>query len=269
LAVDNPYRIPVGVICVRKRECNITEYLKHTIWEALSNKGCPICQVIKEREEKSFWWFINENYHEPSVLTEFMDNSFLCDYHAGILANGDHGSLSFTFQFLVQGDINKLNELSMVLTKDGISDKRQKAINPLSNYLLRNKKSKHSLLIDDLLKGYLSCRFCKLNENASKYVEELFAEIVRDDVGFKEHYLKSDGLCRRHFIEVLKLSEDKASDFLLDDMVHRLNKMKDSFDLYFHKLDYRFSGEPRGEEQNTWLRALKYYSSSKNNGNDS
>lgn len=228
----------------------------------MKDKGCPVCRVVKEREEKTFWWFLTENYHEIRVLEELMDNSFLCGYHAGILAGGDHGSLSYVFQFLIRGDINTLNTLKQSL--DGTSDQKAGA---LSGFLRRPGGSKPGM-IDEFMAGYRSCRFCRLNENTSGYIEELFAELLRDDPAFREAYSQSHGLCRRHFIEVLKLSEDKApSDFLLKDMIRRLDEMKDAFDLYFHKLDYRFADEPKGEEQNTWLQALQYYSGYKSEGN--
>jgi len=236
------------------------EYMKHTLVDALNQKTCPVCHIVKQREEKAFWWFFTENYHDSEVLEDLIDTSFFCDYHANTLENNDHGPLSFIFQIMVQSDTQKLKNLKGLLEKTMVNG-QQGFLGGMFNPKSRTRSGK---TIDGVFRGYTSCRFCRMNENTSRYIEEILEELIRKDTAFRELYRKSYGLCRRHLIDILKLSNDGAcSEFLVDDMLSRLKVMHDNFELYFHKLDYRYSHEPKGEEQNTWLDALNFYSSSK------
>ena len=243
------------------------EYMKHTLVDALNLKTCPVCYIVKQREEKAFWWFFTENYHDTEVLEDLIDTSFFCDHHANTLENrtlenNDRGPLSFIFQIMIQSDTQKLKTLKSQLEKTMVND-QQGFFDAMFN---RKSRTRYGKEIDGVFCGYTSCRFCRMNENTSRYVEEIFEELIRKDTAFRELYRKSYGLCRRHLIDVLKLSNDRAcSEFLVDDMLSRLKVVHDNFELYFHKLDYRYSHEPKGEEQNTWLDALNFYSSSKRN----
>lgn len=143
---------------------------------------------------------------------------------------------------------------------------KSKSKNPIINILSGASKSiiqkKIKKVITRQFDKNIECKFCKTSRDFSIFAAMVFVKLLQNEPDFRTKYIQSDGLCRKHFVQVLELCSDSASlDFLTGDMIRRLENIKQDFELFFHKLDYRFSDEPKGEEQKAWIKALNYYSS--------
>ncbi len=213
--------------------------IEHDIEETLLIKdGCFVCNIVKKKMEERFLWFGLENYHEIGTLEKLVSNPFICERHKKELSNvGDR--LSVTFEFVVKKDMEFFESL-------------------LSFNAKKFKKT---------LKGnsFNECMFCLEEENYERFIIEKFIKMLeKDDI--KQLYEKSDGLCRKHLMKCLSIigKKDETAEFLIDDTINRLFEIEKSFDMFFHKSDYRFSSEKKGKEQTTWIDALNFYSNNKN-----
>ncbi len=211
--------------------------IEYEIKDALLKKGCPVCSVLKKRTDEVLWWFEKENYHEIETLSKLHDNPFICERHKEkLLVIGN--TLSVTFEFLIEKDMEFLSSLSKLKSKK------------------LSQKVKHS--------SFDSCMFCALEKDIERFIVEKFIEMLKENET-KKLYEKSEGLCRKHLFECL-LKADKAqesTEFLIRDAVLRLSKIDKLLKEFFHKSDYRFSGEKKGKEQNAWIDALNFYSANK------
>lgn len=70
-------------------------------------------------------------------------------------------------------------------------------------------------------------------------------------------YRGSDGLCWKHFTLAVARAGREVAVFLTEDLINRLETLEGQFGEYFRKRDYRFAHEPKGEEQQAWLKALE------------
>jgi hypothetical protein len=65
-----------------------------------------------------------------------------------------------------------------------------------------------------------------------------------------------------HFFQALELLDEKYAPQLkeiLEVQIEHLEQLKKDFEEFFRKEDYRFSLEPKGKEQLTWLRAMRIF----------
>ncbi len=211
--------------------------IEYDIQNTLSQKGCLICNLVKKRMDEKLWWFKTENYHEIETLKELKNNPYICDKHKKQLTDM-RDRLSVTFEFLIKKDTELFNSLLA------------------SNSKQLQKKIKN-LTFD-------RCQFCIEEAKIEQFVVETFYKMLKDEK-IKTLYKNSDGLCRKHLMQCLSIIDKTydRSSFLIEDTLHRLSKIDSYFKEFFHKSDYRFSSEQKGEEQNAWLYALNFYSNAK------
>ncbi len=211
--------------------------IEYDIKNALKGKDCIICVAVEESMSKVIWWFKTENYHEHSTLESLREFPYICEKHKKQLTEmGD--KLSTTLEFLVKADSRLFRNLLKLNNR-------------------RFKKELHHI-------PYNSCKFCENEKNIEKHAIETFANMLKDR-NIREMYSASGGLCRKHTIQLIRHigEKDERIEFILKETLKRLDTLQLLFENFFHKLDYRFSGEEKGKEQTTWLKALGFYSQSK------
>ena len=211
--------------------------IEYNIKDALGNGGCPICKAAEENMEKLLWWFKTESHNDPSTLESLKNHPFICEKHKKeIIKMGSY--ISTTLEFLTKTDSELFSSL---LLKNG--KKFKKEIKTLSNPV---------------------CKFCEDEKRIEKHAVQTFVKMLDDDA-IRDLYIKSDGLCRKHLIDVLEVIGEHCdkSVFLIRDALKRLSSVQNEFAAFFHKLDYRFSNEKKGKEQMAWLAALNFYSNTK------
>jgi len=211
--------------------------IEYEIKDALLKRGCPVCSVVKKRTDEVLWWFEKENYHEIETLSKLHDNPFICERHKkDLLEIGN--TLSVTFEFLIEKDIEFLSSLSNLKIKK------------------LSQKIRHS--------SFDTCMFCDFEKDIERFTIETFIELLKKDE-IKKLYENSEGLCRKHLFECLSKADKikESAEFLIQNTVLRLSKIDMRLKEFFRKSDYRFSNEKKGEEQNAWIDALNFYSSNK------
>jgi len=94
--------------------------------------------------------------------------------------------------------------------------------------------------------------------------EEAFLGTVlahTEDWQFMERYTASGGLCFVHLDQALAMNRDsKAAQRLLEGHGPIVDRLIAELDEFQRKHDYRFRGEPLGEEATSWKRAIEMVS---------
>lgn len=80
-----------------------------------------------------------------------------------------------------------------------------------------------------------------------------------EDDRIKELYSSSHGLCMNHFNQALEFASPESSEILVQKQAEVLRKLDSDIEEYWRKTDYRYSHEPKGEEQTAWVRAIKFF----------
>jgi hypothetical protein len=66
----------------------------------LAEPGCPICREHERREDRFFFWFFVENYHDPGVVLDFSHALGFCPEHAAFLRTHEDVGAQLTFCYL-------------------------------------------------------------------------------------------------------------------------------------------------------------------------
>lgn len=105
----------------------------------------------------------------------------------------------------------------------------------------------------------LTCPMCEMEASSGRYAIYELAKALEDNE-IRELYRTSPGLCRTHLLMALDIiSGDDEREFFLKSAIDKTSDMVKSLEEYFRKTDYRYSSEPKGEEQTAWLRAMQMY----------
>jgi len=66
----------------------------------------------------------------------------------------------------------------------------------------------------------------------------------------------------RHFFKTIGNLDSKHSAHLtgiIEKQISDLRHLRDNFEEFFRKEDYRYSDEPKGDEQITWIRSMSKF----------
>jgi hypothetical protein len=212
-------------------------------------EGCPICSISSERVELYYKWFFIENYNSLATMERLLKGGF-CRYHSlKITEHPNNNYVSTTYSYLLKGYYNDLADL-----KKGW---KQDKFNPPFYARLKEK-------ISEFLKGYQknkrACPACRIFDSSGEFVADVMAKTIMKDKGFWEQYINSQSvLCREHFDMVIKNLDNSYVDSFIDSQMEKVKQVQALLDEFFRKLDYRFSHEPKGEEQTAWRRAVKIF----------
>ena len=213
--------------------------------DALKEKGCPICFLIKKSIHKTMDDFLYERVNDSGTRKEIREALGYCATHAWQLQKfGDGLGLSIIYEDL----------LNILKTKmEGFASHKEKYIpGAFIRDLLKNnmKLSYHE-------KTKLSCPICKDSRDIEMRYVSLFIEYFNDPE-FNVTFASSFGFCLPHFVSIVKLCNNKIiikklAEFEID----KLELLNQELKEFQRKHDYRFSHEGFGKEGNAWIRAIE------------
>ncbi|MDK2882742.1 MAG: hypothetical protein PWP58_1078 [Bacillota bacterium] len=240
--------------------------IEERLRQAFKQPGCPICAAVQEAHDTFYRWFVIETYGELPLLEDLSRGGF-CEYHAWETARVTGRRLSFTYEFLVASEHHKLQKaLSAAIRASGSSPAFQKAWGRRELSGLRRLKElvrafylrPYRRAIKDLQRTR-PCPVCRTLEETEVTASHYLLRLL-DGEAERSLYAASDGLCLPHLHLVLKEAEEpEIAVFLLRDALKRLDILRAGFEEYFRKEDYRFAHEPKGVEQETWLKAVERF----------
>ncbi len=144
----------------------------HRVLEALAEKGCSLCRLVKENTDRFFDSLSYELANDVEFRRKFNSDFGFCKRH--------------TEEF-----INKSDVLSSAVVYRGLLEY---AVSEMESNVRRIKR---------MVARENRCEVCRIErESAKRYAVALAEMIYKDD--FKQKFLNSDGLCLFHFSLVVK-----------------------------------------------------------------
>lgn len=218
--------------------------------EALRNvEDCPVCLLCKEDLEYFYRWYFNEYYNDTTWIDKILDSMGFCSKHSwDLIRKGKDHEMSLVYKYLVKSTIVKLERVSEALKKLEPNKSRiRKVIN--NKHLKEIRKQLHPIEV---------CPICKsISERTTTWIENLLMDLKDQEI--KELYLDSYGLCMNHFNLALESAPPEAVETLIQKQTEVLRKIDSDLEEYSRKLDYRYSHEPKGEEQTAWIKAIRFF----------
>ncbi|MCR4425316.1 MAG: DUF6062 family protein [Firmicutes bacterium] len=232
----------------------MTEY---ELREAMMEPGCPVCGVTQRALDTLYRWFVIETYSEAAMLVDLAEGGF-CPYHAWEVAKVAGKRLSVTYEFLVAAELRRMQEvLDAAADAAQLRARRGSRLGRLLHWMRHGTKSP----LEKAIKGLSPrrpCPVCRRIEEVEIYACTCLSRMLEDEET-RNLLGQSDGLCLPHLRTALGHASHPAATFLAEDAVGRLDKLQEGFREYFRKQDYRYSDEPKGEEQHTWSRASDWF----------
>jgi hypothetical protein len=219
---------------------------------AVSLPGCPLCRVALDAERRYLRWFLLENYYTRPTL-ERLETDRFCRRHAGALLRGESRHLAGTFQFLAQAERQRLAQWRRELGSEAPPAAPAGGTGAAEPAREAASASRLHGLVRRLVPG--SARDGRRVPRVRRADQDPGCPACEAGRG----YQGSDGLCRPHLWEALRLAPTGTAVRLAADAEGRLEWMLREIDLYFHRLDYRYQDEPKGEEQGVWRRGVAFF----------
>jgi hypothetical protein len=214
----------------------------HDLLEALSQEGCPICQLGQRVAEQYLDRLLYENVNDPGLRERIRAARGLCHRHAWALAEIRGGSLGIA---LIYRDV--LHAVLQETARDAGDERR---------FLSWPLPSPEGAAQAERLMPQGPCPACAQQEEMERiYLHELLRHL--DDPRLRQAYLASAGVCLPHLRRALRLMEGDAQRQALLDVQRAIwQRLLAELDEFIRKNDYRFRGEGFGPEGDSWLRAL-------------
>jgi hypothetical protein len=217
--------------------------------QAARQNGCPVCAVQREAEEQYLRFWVHEGTNDGAAISKLLQSRGFCSRHTE-QAKAFHEEqwrdgmgIANTYQYLLTQWVKDLDKLRGALDKGRpISPRRRRQ------------------LVEEMLGARAQCPPCESGEHTAEFaVHCLLAEIEDAMTGnrWRALYESSDGLCLAHLRFALSdAHHPNATAFLLRVEREKIASLLAEVQEYLRKCDYRFKDEPKGSEQDSWVRAL-------------
>jgi hypothetical protein len=206
----------------RRLPVDSLEWHKREALRMLRSPGCPVCAKVREDEQRAWSWFFLDTYQSPAILDAFIRSGGFCPRHARhAVEKGPRYILSFLYRMLVE---STLSELSQQGRLSGV---------------------------------HRSCPLCEIERESERIaIQHLALGVLTPEVA--EAYRAHDPPCLPHLRRILQVAPSSALQTLRDGVILWLRRLEHRLQEYFRKSDYRYSQEPKGDEQAAWFDALEW-----------
>jgi len=249
------------MFCVKKFRVNrkraaaatrgIVEKSKPEIMRLLKQEGCAICRISDEYLKKALFWFFNESYGEGAVVGEYVDYWGFCKDHTMLVSEvGPTYQKSVIYAWTINNKLPKLKTFLKTL-KTSLAAGR-----PLKPIYVRKLRK-----LAEEVNRRGECVFCETLNWTGRHFTQMLVDVLSDS-DVKEQFRKSSGLCMQHFFEALDyLGANNLHQLaeVVERQIIDLSILKEEFEEFFRKTDYRFKDEPKGSEQTAWIRATERF----------
>jgi hypothetical protein len=220
-------------------------FTRNTISKALALGGCAICNTVHAAERKGIHSFLYEGMMFPSVRQQFLDGGGFCLRHFWMAKEIE----DWTWQTGGFGMAILCEELAR-LADSGLASVN--AIEPNSRTALLKRRETRAFV-----PGH-DCMFCQDNRDKERFLAEVLEELV-DEQEFAKP-LAQHGLCARHGQLALQLWKDQGKrEELFQQLKTQVSELATDLREFIRKHDYQHRKEPPGREQDSVLRAIRFF----------
>lgn len=195
--------------------------------DALSQLACPICSLGERAAHRYVDMFLYENVNDVEIRAKLRQGRGLCGPHTRLLARyRDALGVSIVYE-----------DLLGTFAAD-LAAPRPRARGTAA--------------------WRVTCPVCQEQEAAEERLLSAFVAGLRDPV-FVERYQRAPlGLCLPHLMRALAQSPSDVGEWLRRDTARRIAAWRGRLREFIRKCDYRYQGEPVGEEGRAWLEVLRW-----------
>jgi len=195
----------------------------HELREALSEPGCALCRLRECAVARYLQGLLYESVNDPGVRERLRSSQGFCPRH--------------TWQVRRLGRPLAVS----ILWRDLLSQEALLAGEPTG----RRRGGG----------GKRVCPACAIAADAERrYRDVLVGHLGAGNLG--EEYAACAGLCLPH-VRLAAQSREQGREYLLTVEREKLAVLREELSEIIRKHDYRFAGEPRGEEKDAWIRATR------------
>jgi hypothetical protein len=211
---------------------------KHTPYyelrDALAAGGCPLCRLAYGAGAHYLDTLNYEGVNDPGLRQELVRAHGLCHRHTWQWTR-IHGSVlgvAIVYRNVLQHVLEGAGQGEAALGR-GRDETRQLAA---------------------ALQPEATCPACRVEAEAAQRAGDLLLGHL-DQQEIADHYVPAGGLCLPHLQEVIAAANDSQARTLLGWQTQVYQRLVGQLDEFIRKQDYRFAGEPLGEERDSPLRA--------------
>ena len=212
-----------------------------TVLEAFQKaKGCALCELEAATTHRYLDFLLYESVNDPGVRENLLRSRGYCLRHAHLLLGFQNG---LGTAILYQDQVRLF--LDFLAGLQGLSAK-----------VLRKGASagwaRHE-----------TCPACRLQIEGRQYHADVLLEGLAHEE-MRAAFESSPGLCVPHFLLALDRTRDaERQQFLVGVQEKRFKELLAELREFCRKHDYRFSGEGFGKEGDSWIRAVKMLTGSR------
>jgi hypothetical protein len=210
--------------------------------DEMEKSGCPVCNLLARDANKLLNTILYEYVIEPEMHGIFRASHGLCNEHGWQLVEmGNAMSIAVLYKAVVDEILKKMN--STISTGNSRGMRR-----------LFGRAENHAMA--DALESEYPCPVCdKKNENEKRYIQ-VFRDHLSDE-RLITAYKPSDGLCLKHFQQVLNSTSNAEDSHRLIDMQRQIwMDLQHDLSEFVRKYDFNNADEAMGKEGNSWLRSI-------------
>ncbi len=212
--------------------------LSRRLREALTKPACSICRLLSEAVDQHIRNLLYEYVNDLKLREDMREFRGFCNEHAWALLKEPGGSVGIA---IIYEDM--LKTLTRILDA-GQPDRG----------LFRSGGGKQ---LAGELEPRGSCLICDLREKEEGQIVSTFIEALPDPA-FRDLFAESEGLCLPHTIMTFDTVRSAEHFELLRKLqLDRWTDLRDQLREYIRKNDYRYTGEPLGEEGDSWRRVIR------------
>ena len=213
---------------------------------ALAAPGCPLCRVGEEAVQRYLRFVFHESVNDPATRGRLAAAWGFCRRHA--------------WHFLRLEWATMRDGLSTANIAEGLVKTAEQFLDDsLSTPSAPGRGSRAVRARVKKLVGTLTptgeCPACALQAQHEDYALTVLLRVLEEEV-WRERFALSGGLCLHHLRRALTAEESPDGiRWVIDDHRRRLHDLLADLEEYIRKHDYRFSGEPYGQERDAIVRA--------------
>lgn len=213
---------------------------------AIPQEGCPICHLVEEGEERFFIWFILQDYYVPGMMQKLKAGGGLCAEHTRrLLHTRAVYPITVMYEYI-------------------LADIRDRIVRVLSEAQVENQSTSRwipwrndsDLKFSDV-QPVAPCPACASREQTTEWAVLALYELLANEMD-RTAYQASSGLCLPHFWRAVAKAPADQAELLAEVQLAHLDRLVDDLAEYCRKVDYRYASEPKGAEQDAWLRAADF-----------
>jgi len=220
------------------------------IRSSLAKGECPICEIISDRLERFYFWFIKESYYNPSMMDQLKKSYGLCKEHTWKLIEAGRPYITgVMYEYLTR---SVKFELERFLKEIRTFETKKRGL------LKRKHHPKEFQRKREIFTQRSRCPACEDLIESEREAVAHFALVVREE-DVKGLFQESKGLCFHHLLQVLSMSEETEAIFLIEDQMKRVRQLNAELSEFLRKIAYQYRNEPKGPEQTSWIRGAEFF----------